>query len=101
MIRCHVVGMKEMISGEVLDHTYSFYEESHMEDMRVVEHFLDKGKILHDPQFYRESVLVVDSSLSNSPPIEVYVDGKTHNPRDYARRLYKMLLEIGFTPYTS
>lgn len=99
MIRSHILGTKEMVSGRVLDHTYNFYDEIQYVDMRIVEQYLHDGKILTDPKLYRKEVIMADPKTHHICPI--YVDGERYNNRHHARSFYKMLLEMGFVSYTS
>ena len=98
-IRSHILGKEEMVSGRLLHHTYNFYDEPQYEDMRIVECYLYDGKLLNDPKLYREFVSMVNSK--NKFPVSVYVNGKQYNERSHARSLYRMLLGMGYTPYTS
>lgn len=99
MIRTHVIGQKESISGDVLDHMYSFYVHDDMDEIRIVEMYLDNGKILNNPNLYREFITMADPKTHM--PVSIYVDGKHYTPRHHARSLYKMLLGMGYIPYTS
>ena len=101
MIRSHILGKREMVHGCVMHHTYNFYEEDGIEDMRIAEVYIDTydSKAYNDPKLYRESVLMVNAKTKM--PVPVYVDGKQYNNRHHARSLYKMLLGMGYTPYTS
>ena len=101
MIRSHVIGKREVVQGCVMHHTYTFYEDPGAQDMRIVELFIDTydSKPFNDPKLYREYIHLIDPKTSF--PIPVYVDGKQYNERPRARTLYKMLLGMGFTPYTS
>ena len=99
MIRSHILGMKEMVSGRVLDHTYNFYDESQYEDMRIVELYLHDGKILNDPKLYRKEVIMADPN--EHMVYSIYVDGERYNNRHHARSLYRMLVGMGYIPYTS
>jgi len=100
MIRAHVIGLRESVMGSMMNHTYTFYDEPGMEHMRIVEMYLDPhtSGAFTDPKLYREHILMLDR---NHMPVPVYVDGKQYNTRGQARSLYKMLLNIGYTPYTS
>lgn len=99
MIRCHILGTKEMVAGRVLDRTYNFYDEIQYVDMRIVEQYLYDGKILNDPKLYRGEMIMADPKTHMIHTI--YVDGERYNNRHHARSLYKMLLEMGYIPYTS
>lgn len=88
-----------MVAGRVLDHTYNFYDEPQYEDMRIVEHYLYDGKILNDPKLYRKEVIMADPKTHMIAAI--YVNGEKYNNRHYARCFYKMLREMGYTPYTA
>ncbi len=99
MIHSHILGTKEMVSGRVLHHIYNFYDEPQYEDMRIVECYLEDGKLLTDPKLYRKEVIMADPKTHMIAAI--YVDGEKYNNRHYARCFYKMLLEMGFVSYTS
>lgn len=99
MIRSHILGMKEMISGRVLDRIYNFYDEPQYEDMRIAELYLHDGKLLNDPKLYRKEVIMADPKTHMIAAI--YVDGEKYNNRHYARCFYKMLLSMGYFPYTA
>ena len=88
-----------MVSGRVLDHTYNFYDETAYEDMRIVEQYLYDGKILNDPKLYRKEVIMADPNTHMG--YSIYVDGERYNNRHHARSLYKMLVGMGYIPYTS
>ena len=97
MIRSHILGTK--VSGRALDHTYNFYDETGVEDMRIVECYLEDGKLLTDPKLYRKEVIMADPKTHMIAAI--YVDGEKYNNRHYARCFYKMLREMGYIPYTA
>jgi hypothetical protein len=99
MIRSHILGTKEMVSGRILDHTYNFYDETGVEDMRIVEQYLYDGKFLNDPKLYRKEVVMADPKTHMIR--EIYVDGERYNNRHHARSLYKMLLGMGYISYTA
>lgn len=99
MIRCHILGTEEMVSGRILHHTYNFYDEPQYQDMRIVECYLYDGKVLNDPKLYRKEVIMADPKTHMIHPI--YVDGERYNNRHHARSLYKMLLGMGFVSYTA
>ena len=99
MIRSHILGTKEMVAGRILDHTYNFYDETGIQDMRIVECYLYDGKVLNDPKLYRKEVIMADPKTHMV--YSIYVDGERYNNRHHARSLYKMLLGMGYIPYTS
>lgn len=99
MIRSHILGTKEMVAGRVLDHTYNFYDDPQYEDMRIVEFYLYDGKLLNDPKLYRKEMIMADPKTHMIHSI--YVDGERYNNRYHARSLYKMLVGMGYIPYTS
>lgn len=88
-----------MFGGRLLDHTYNFYDETGIQDMRIVEQFLYDGKVLNDPKLYRKEVVMADPKTHMIHSI--YVDGERYNNRYHARSLYKMLLGMGFVSYTA
>lgn len=103
MIRSHVLGLRESVMGSMMHHTYTFYDEPGTDDMRIVELYLDPRTsgacAFNDPKLYREHILMMNEKIKL--PIPVFVDGKQYNSRHHARSLYKMLLGMGYTPYTS
>ena len=88
-----------MVEGRLLHHTYNFYDEPQFQDMRIVEYYIESGKILNDPKLYRKEVIMADPKTHMIH--SMYVDGERYNTRFHARSFYKMLLGMGFNPYTS
>ena len=88
-----------MVSGRILHHTYNFYDEPPYENMRIVECYLENGKILNDPKLYRSEVIMADPKTHMC--YSIYVNGDKYTDRNHARSLYKMLLGMGYIPYTA